>query len=212
MLLITVLVVASAAALALAIAYQRRRARHPPEREAVVLFETRLDPPYQRPFFTAESASLLHLEAPVVHARLASDILFLDLQSTAGGEHVGLELAVANVPLAWLRAERYTYLEPESQLLVGPRGEATERLLRRASQRHGLRLPASAGKYVHAYEIASVVLDPAEETIRLTAALPGGGLLKVNYDYARASVTANIPTAALANAENAQPLGIRIAA
>ena len=212
MLLIAALVSASAVALAFAIAYQRHRASRPTEREPVVLFETRLDPPYKRPVFTAKSASLLHLEAPVVHARLASDILFLDVQSDAGGEHVGFELAIANVPLEWLRSERYQYLEPEAQLLFGPRGAATERLLERAARRHGLTLPASAGKHVHAYEIASVVIDPAEDTLRFDAVLPDGGVLKVSYDYARASVTANVPVAALANAENAQPLGIRIAA
>ena len=212
MLLTAALASAAVIALAFGIAYRRHRATHPAEREAVVLFETRVDAPYQRPVFTARSASLLHVEAPVVHARLASDILFLDVRSAAGGEHVGFELAVANVPLEWLRSERYRYLEPEAQLLFGPRGASTERLLERAAERHGLELPASAGKHVHAYEIASVIVDPAEDTIRFDAVLPDGGVLKVSYDYARASVTANVPVAALANAENAQPLGIRIAA
>ena len=212
MLLVAALAAASFVALAVAIAYQRHRAGKHPEREAVVLFETRADQPYRRPVFTARSTTLLHLEAPVVHARLATDILFLDIRSEAGGEQVGFELAVANFPHEWLTSERYAYLEPEAQLLIGPRGASTERLLRRVGQRHDLDLPASAGKHVHAYEIASVLLDPAEDTIRFDAILPDGGVLKVSYDYVRASITANVPVTAFDTAENAQPLGIRIAA
>ena len=212
MLLAAALVLATLAAIALVIAYWHHRTAVPREKEAVVLFETRQDAPYQRPVFTAKSASLLHVEAPVVHARLATDILFLDCQSSAGGEHVGFELAVANFPLEWLELERYQYLEPEAQLLIGPRGTSTERLLRRASRRHDLTLPASAGKHVHAYEIASVVVDPGEDTIRFDAILPDGGVLRVSYDHARASISANVPVEALAKAENAQPLGIRLAA
>lgn len=212
MLLVAALAAASFVALALALAYQRRGGTAARERAATVLFETRAEQPYQRPVFTAMSSALLHLEAPVVHARLASDILFLEVCSEVGGERVGFELAIANFPASWLASERYAYLEPEAQLLFGPRGASTERLLRRAAERHGLDLPAAAGKHVHAYEIASVVLDPAEDAVRLTAVLPDGGLLNVSYDHARASLTANAPTEALAKAENAQPLGIRIAA
>lgn len=214
MMLLLATALAALAAIVLAVTLFVRRCRLGPDAEKapVVLFETRAEQPYQRPVFTAKSSSLLHLEAPVVHARLATDILFLEVQSQAGGEDVGFELAIANFPLAWLESDRYEYLEPEAQLLFGPRGIPTERLLRRAAKRHGLELPATAGKHVHAYEIASVVIDPAEDAIRFTAVLPDGGVLNVSYDHLRATVTANFPVEALARAENAQPLGIRIAA
>ncbi len=212
MTLIAALTIASVLVLLVAVFYQRRRAGQLQEREAVVLFETRADQPYRRPIFTARSNAFLHVEAPVVHARLASDILFLDVQSEVGGQVMGFELAITNVPLKWLRTQRYEYIRPESQLLFGPRGAATERLMTRASLAHDLDLPGAVGKHVHAYEIASVVCDPAEDALRFEAILPDGKVLKISYDYAGASLSGSLPIAALGNTANAQPLGIRIAA
>ncbi len=212
MLLIAALAAASLTVLIVAVLFQRRRSAQLQERPAVVLFETRLDQPYLRPIFTARSNAFLHLEAPVVHARLASDILFLDVQTEVGGQAMGFELAITNVPLKWLRSQRYEYIRPESQLLFGPRGEATERLMARVSHAHDLDLPDSAGKHVHAYEISGVICDPAEDTLRFEATLPDGEVLKIAYDYASASLSGTVPVAALGKAVNAQPLGIRIAA
>lgn len=212
MTVIAALTIASILGLLIAVFYQRRRAGRLVEREAIILFETRVNPPFQRPIFTARSNAYLHLEAPVVHARLASDILFLDIQTEVGGQPMGFGLAITNVPLKWLRSQRYAYLRPESQLLFGPRGEATERLMARVSTAHDLDLPDSVGKHVHAYEVTSVICDPAEDTLRFEATLPDGQTLKISYDYASASLSGNVPVAALGNIVNAQPLGIRIAA
>ena len=212
MLLVAVFAATSLIGLLAAVAFQRHRARHCTEREAVVLFETRSERPYTRPIFTAKSSTLLHVEAPVVHARLASDILFLDIQTENGGEPMGLELAITGVPLSWLKGERYEYIKPTAQILIGPRGQATERLMRRVSEAHDIDLPITAGQHVHAYELSSVICDPAEDTLRFEAALPSGQVLRINYDYAGASVSGSLPVAALGEAANAQPLGIRIAA
>ncbi len=189
-----------------------RRAQTNRELDAVVLFETRIDPPYFRPLFTSSSERDFRLDAPVVHAKLASGVLHLKLQSDAGGEAVGFEVAITNVDLDWLRGETYRNFSPDSQLLIGPLPYLTQRLLHRCAEAHDLPYEGIAMRHVQAYSISAVICDPAEDCLRIEVQLPDGHMLRLAYDYAAASVRAALPTAALVDPANVQPLAIRVAA
>ena len=207
---LVVAVLVSALALSAVAAHKSRLARR--EREAIVLFETQIDPPYLRPVFTARTERELLLDAPVVHARLASGVLHLTIRSDAGGEAVGFEVAITNVELDWLRGECYRCFSPEAQVLVGPLPGLTERLVARVARAHDLPADAGIPRHVQAYPVSTVTCDPAEDTLRVEVALPGGGHLRLAYDYAAATVAATFPTAALANPANRQTLAVRVAA
>lgn len=192
--------------------HKTRRAQQQTEKQAVVLFETRLDPPYLRPVFTARGERDFHVDAPVTHARLISGVLHLTLRSDAGGDSVGFEIAITNVELDWLRGESYRYLTPECQLLVGPLPGLSERLIARTAQLHDLDVPAAAPRHVQAYAVSAIICDPADDTLRVEVNLPDGRSIRLAYDYVAATVLATLPTAALFNAENVQPLTVRLAA
>ena len=157
--------------------YKSRQAWLAHEQRPLVLFETRLDPPYLRPMFTATSARQFFLDAPVSHARLASEVLHLTLRSDAGRQAVGFEVAITNVQLDWLRGHTYRNFSPECQLLLGPLPELTQRFIERTMHLHDLHHPTAAtaqGQGVQAYPITSVNCDPAEDKLRVVAELPDG--------------------------------------
>lgn len=177
-----------------------------------VLFEARLDPPFLRPVVTRQAGGDLVVEAPVVHARLVRDILVLDVKSDSGPRPEGFEVAITGFEAAWLDAKAYRHHAGAGHILLGPQGEMTDRLLRRAAERHRLHLPTRAGKYVQAYELEGVVTDPAEFSVEARALLPSGETFVVAYDYAGATVRARIPAGAFAVADNYSALAVEMAA
>lgn len=200
---------------ALAIGYANYRRTLLPSTEASgvdVLFERRTEPPFLRPVVTRERGGDLVVEAPVVHARLVRDILVLDVKSDSGARPEGFELAVTGFDPTWLTAAAYRHHAVDGHVLLGPQGEMTDRLLRRAADLHGLGIPTRAGKYVQAYELVGVVTDPAESTLRARVALPSGATFELAYDYARATVLATVPAGAFAVAENYSALAVEMAA
>ena len=188
--------------------YERRANRQP---EYEVQFEAKTELPHDRPLITSCSeGGLLKIEAPVIHARLVSEILVLDVKSGMGEAAIGLEIAVTEFDLNWLDASSYKHHESLGQLLIGPQGDLTDRLLHHISKRHGIDLPASAGSYVQAFPIASVVTDPAEFSVHITAILPSGEDLRLSYDYAGSVASAGVMTTALKAETNYSPLQVTL--
>ena len=210
--MLTIAITSAVLLLLAAVIYYAVVGRNLGEREAVVLFETRIDPPYLRPVFTARGEHDFHLDASVVHARLLSGVLHLTLRSDAGGEAVGFEVAITNVELDWLRGESYRYFTPECQLLVGPLPQLSDRFIERTARLHDLDVPEGGLRHVQAYAVTAVICDPADDSIRVEVDLPDGRAIRLTYDYAAATVHATLPTAALVNPENVQPLALRVAA
>ena len=191
--------------------YRRERAVRAGGAGVNIVFEARLDPPFDRPIVTHADGETLHVEAPVVHARLVRDILVIDVKSDARSQTEGFEVAITGFEAKWLDATAYRHHSVGGHVLLGPQGELTNRLLRRAGAEHDLDLPERAGKYVQAYELAGVVTDPAEFTIEARALLPSGDTFVVAYDYASATVRGRIPTSAFSLATNYSALAVEMA-
>lgn len=200
------------AALAFGYANYRRSRAELAGQGVEVLFETRIDPPFLRPVVTRQQDGNLLVEAPVVHARLVRDILVLDVKSDSGPRPEGFEVALTGFDVEWLHAPAYAHHAAEGHVLLGPQGEMTDRLLRRAASLHDLALPSDSGKYVQAYELSGVVTDPAEFTVEARAKLPAGETFVVAYDYASATLRATVPATAFEAAENYSALAVELAA
>ena len=177
-----------------------------------VLFETRIEPPFLRPVVTRLHGGELTVEAPVVHARLASDILVLDVKSGSNSRAEGFEIAITEFDPTWLDAAGYNFHAARGHLLVGPQGEITDRLLRRAAREHELALPTTGGNYVQIFELEGIVTDPAEFTVEFQGRLPSGEPVTAAYEYASATVHLTAPAAALTREDNYQPLGVKLQA
>ena len=196
---------------AVVMAVQHLRARRVDPLAAATLFETREDPPFLRPVVSRHVDGHLVLDAPIVHARLVNGILVLDVKSNAAGRAEGFEVAVTGFDASWLEASGYGYVEPaEAYVLVGPQGAPTDHLLRRVARSHDVKLPASAGAHVQAFEVISVVVDPAEFRVKVEAQLPGGETFAVAYDYAAGMLRGEVAAAVFAEGSNAQRLAVRL--
>lgn len=199
-------------AFAYVISFQRRRARRVVKVDSTCVFETRIDPPFLRPVVTRMENDDLLLDAPVVHAKLSGTILVLDIKSGSNKNAEGFEVAITNFNLNWINAKSYKFHETESQILIGPQGDITNRLLERTANQHDLELPEDAGRYVQVYKVDGIVTDPGDFRVEVQATLPNGAPLHVAYDYSNASVHIRVPASALKAEANYSPLGVKLKA
>ncbi len=179
---------------------------------ATTLFEASDPAAAERAVLTELDNGDLLIEAPVVHARLASGILVLDVKSEAQNYPEGFELALTEFDPGWLRAGGYGYHAAEGHVLLGPQGDISNRLLRRTARRHALDLPADAGDYVQAYPVQGVTTDPGDFCVHAHVNLPSGAVLNLRYDYAAATLRARVPASALSSLVNYQALGLSLRA
>ena len=177
-----------------------------------ILYESHTPPPFLRPFEFSRNGDQLSIVAPVVRACLMSEVLVLSLASETEDQLKHIELGFTGFQLEWLNPKGYSFIENPGMLLLGPKGEATNQLLREASKASGFMLPEDAGNLVQAFPIMGLTLDPAEDLLRFDIQLPSGLEVAVHYAYSSGLLKSSLPIDQLLKEDNYQALGYRMAA
>lgn len=174
-----------------------------------VIFEAIEEPPYDRAVNAALKGGDLYLEVPVVQARLINDILVLDVKSEIN-ELEGFEVAITNFDKAWLNASSYACHNVYCNVLLGPQGEATSRLINNVQDQIDKKLNLEVGKLVQAFSVSTIITDPADFCINLEANMPNGDTFTLKYNYATQTIDGTVALRSLMVAENYSPLALAL--